>query len=399
MASTPLFSFQDACELLWESFNPATKPPTGRELRMAKAAVVTAYRDLPNVYPWTYYQRRTTFATEADYSTGTVAYDHTAGTYERMLTLTSGTWPTNAARGTVIIDSVHYDVEDRKSDSIITLTANSNPGADVAAGESYVWYRDSYPLPVNFRSIQTIVDCALADRPLEYIPPSSHLFTSREWSGVGDPELFTIRNEGDYIGSLALLFSPAPSSARSYEILYDASPAQLTTYKYSTGTMSCAAASTTVTGSGTAWAQSHVGCVMRFTTSTTIEPTDVVGTVDGTANPYLAQRIVTAVTNSGSLTIDAAVSSTTSLSGTMYTLSDPIDVEPLTMRSYFEALCAYHYARLTKRKDQRDLWAYAQKSLLEAMNSDQRARQIVSAAGGSDTRNWSRTWGTVDYDG
>lgn len=399
MSSTPLFSFQDACELLWESFNPATKPPTGRELRMAKAAVVAAYRDCATAHNWHYYQRRTTLKTDADQSSSTITYTHTGGAYERMVTLAAGSWPTNAVRGSIEIASVPYDVEDRKSSSVITLTANSNPGANVAAGTSYVWYRDAYPLPVNFRKLLAIIDCTNPGRRLEYMAPSSHLITSRDWNGVGDADWYTIRNEGDYLGSLALVLGPAPDAAKSYELLYTITPAQLATYKYSTGTISCTAASTTVTGSGTAFAQSHVGCIMRFTTSTTSEPTDVVGTIDGTANPYLAQRIVTAVSDSATLTIDAAVSSTTTLTDTKYTLSDPIDVEPLTMRSYFEALCAYHYARLTKRKEQREMLADAHRALLMAMANDSRSDEMVRAVPWGENEGWAEAWGTVDYDG
>lgn len=396
MSSTPIFTFQDACELMFEQYNPATKPPTGRELRMAKAAVSAAYRDCANAHNWHYYQRRTTLATDADYSTGTVAYDHTAGAYERMLTLTTGTWPTNAARGTVVIDDVHYDVEERKSSSIITLGANSNPGADIAAGETYLWYRDAYPLPVNFRKLRAIIDCSNPSRHLEYMDPSSHLFTSREWNGVGDADFYTIRNEGDYIGSLSLLLSPAPDSAKSYELLYTVAPPPLVTYKYATGTISCTAAATTVTGSGTAFVAAHKGCVIRFTTSTTLEPTGVMGLADGTDNPYLAQRIITTVTDSATLVIDSAVSSTTSLSGCKYVISDPIDVEPITMRSYFEALCAYHYARLTKRKEQRDMLSDAHRALLEAMTNDSRTDEMVRAVPWGDNEGWAEAWGSVD---
>lgn len=396
MATTQLFTFQDCCELIWESFNPASKPPKDRELRMAKTACITAYRDLVNIHPWTYYQRRTTLATEADYSTGTVGYDHTGGTYERQLTLATGTWPTNAARGCVKISSVSYDIEDRKSTSVVTLTANSNPGADVAAGTSYLWYRDAYPLPVNFRKLQNIIDCTVPGRCMEWVSPASHLFSTRVWGGVGDPEQFTIRNDGDYIGSLSIIFSPVPDTAKSYDLLYDATPLPLQTYKYATGTISCTAGDTTVTGSGTSFSANHVGAVMRFTTSTAFEPTDTVGLVDGNNNPYIAQRIITTVGSTTSLTIDSAVSATTSISGAKYTISDAIDVEPTTMRSYFEASCMYHYARLTKRKEQGELLGYAHRTLLEAMAADSRTHQITNTLPAGDGPSWSEYWGTVD---
>src|SRR5688572_7756730 len=102
---------------------------SGLNERHARPAVRMAYRNLPQRHSWNYYYRQRQLQTVADYSTGTLEFDYSGGASERMLTLTTGTWPSWAAFGRVIIDSVHYDVATRESDSIITLAETSNPGA------------------------------------------------------------------------------------------------------------------------------------------------------------------------------------------------------------------------------------------------------------------------------
>src|SRR6476620_11922197 len=106
---------------------------SGLNLRHAREAVRRAYRDLPIRHTWNYYYRQMILQTVADYSTGTVDFDYTGGANERQLTLATGTWPSWAAYGRVIIDTVHYEVENRVSNAVVTLAENSNPGADVAS--------------------------------------------------------------------------------------------------------------------------------------------------------------------------------------------------------------------------------------------------------------------------
>ena len=379
MATTQLFTFQDAAEHLWDTFNPAVKPPTGRELRMAKRAVIDAYRKLPMDAHWLYYQRRMIVTTEAEYAAGTVVYDHTGGSYERMVTLTGGTWPTNAARGVLYFNGANYPIESRKSNTVVTLGTNMNPGADVSS-TTYTWYRESYPLPVNFRKLYSLMDTTDGSflYPLENTDPSDALMRSRILRGgsTNRPQWYAVRNDGDYIGSMSILFGPAPSSARTYDMIYEIAPRELRTYKSAAGTVSVTAGSTTVTGASTAFSSFHVGSIIRFTTSTSDEPTPMMGGIDGTDNPFIAQRMITAVSSATSLTIDAAVSATTAISSAKYTISDPVDLEVHAMLPYFLRLAEYEYAVLNKREDWKKREAWKQRALLEAMAADVRSNEI-----------------------
>jgi hypothetical protein len=381
MPSTPLFTFQDAGEHIDNVFNPAAKPGTGRDARMRREAIINAYRAIPSRHRWSYFQRMAVISTEASYSTGTIAYDHTGGVYERELTLTDGTWPSNAARGYVIIDDVHYPVSTRESGSIVTLDPNNNPGSDVNSGTSFVWYRDAYPLPVGFLTLNEIVDVTDGSGyPITYCSPSEHLQRSRNYGGAvtSQPEWYTIRNDGDYVGDLVIVFGRPPSSARSYEISYSHAPRALKVYKESTGTIDVTAGTATVSGSGTAFSSNHIGSVIRFTTSSSDEPTSIIGNVDGTDNPFLEERIVTSVDSTTSLTIDSYVSSSTGISSAKYTISDPIDIEPYSMLQYFLRLCELEYSKIAKREDWKEHAVWANEALMDAIDSDIRDRTIKS---------------------
>ena len=90
------------------------------------------------------------------------------------------------------------------------------------------------------------------------------------------------------------------------------------------------------------------------------------------------------------------MSSTTTLTTTKYTISDPIDIEPIIMRSPFEALCLYHFARLTKRKDAVQLERDAEVAILNAMEQDRRTTLVETGA--LVDAPITNMWGTVDVD-
>src|SRR3990167_3839333 len=119
---------------------------SGNTLLMCKRAITEGLRELANARDWFCFKTWGRIVLNASYSTGTLAYDHTGGAYERLLTLSSGTWPTWAASGIVVISRVAYRVDERRSTTEITLRTETNPGADVAAGTAYAIYQQSYNL-------------------------------------------------------------------------------------------------------------------------------------------------------------------------------------------------------------------------------------------------------------
>jgi hypothetical protein len=110
------------------------------------------------MHRWSVYEAEYFLRVEAAYSTGTIAYDHTGGVVERLVTLTDGTWPDEVQHYRIVIDGDHYPIERRVSDTTLTLQPSENPGADVAAGTSYQVYRQSYPLPIGFVTLGQVFD-------------------------------------------------------------------------------------------------------------------------------------------------------------------------------------------------------------------------------------------------
>lgn len=371
MAQTPLWTFQDLVDGLLDQHEVER---TGLNYRHARRAAIEALRKLQAAHDWTAYRATFTLDTVASQSSSTITYDHTGGTYERMVTLAAGTWPDWAAFGTLEIAGEKYHVEAKKSSTELTLTQASNPGSDLAAGTSYVLYRDTYPLPVNFRKLIQIFSSD-DQRQLGIMGDSEQHFVSRAVYSTPDaPYHITIRGDQEYYGSLSLVFTPPPNSVKYYDILYVRTARDLRIDKYATGTVAVDAGGTTVTGTSTVFPAGCVGSVIRFSSSAT-QPTNIPGVAAGSSpvdNLYLAQRIITVRTSDTSLTVDSTPSST-ALSGKGYTISDPLDIEWNSMHGALVALAEAEFSRLAGRKDWDEKAKYARLMLLEAIETDSRA--------------------------
>lgn len=362
---TQLWTYQDAVEHVLDHLD---MDADGRTRRQARRAVQQAIRDLAHRHNWACYYGRATVPTTAQQTSSTIEYDHTGGTYERQVTLASGTWPSDAAQGMLIISGVHYAVDERKSSTVLTLRPDNNPGADVAAGTSYTWYRSTYALPVDFRKVERLW---WPSQSMELYPLSqgeAHAELMASWPTPGNPIGYTIRQTQDFYNTMSLVMSPPPSTAVTLDLFYQRNPRELRVEKYATGTVTTNA-STTVTGSGTSWSSSHVGCVMRFSSSTTVEPTGVVGGLSGDDNPAVYTRIVTAVGSTTSITVDSSVPA---LTGVKYTLSDPLDMHYGSMLTVFHRFAEAEAARLLNRDDRDRKLAIADRELLRAIEADLR---------------------------
>ena len=117
-----------------------------KDLRMHKEAILGAYKDVAMNNEWAYYMTEGRINLSSSYNTGTVVYDHTGGSSERILTLSGGTWPSWIQYGRVKIGDSTYPVDTKVSSTVVTLREDNNPGADVSSS-SYTSYRSAYALP------------------------------------------------------------------------------------------------------------------------------------------------------------------------------------------------------------------------------------------------------------
>lgn len=293
--------------------------------RFARRAVQLAYSNMMSQRNWTYYYHIGSINTVAYYATGTIAYTHSTKT----ATLTGGTWPSWAADGVLVIDSVPYPVASRTSGSDIVLVDANNPGADVASGTVYSIYRETYTLPVDFGAMDKIYRMNGTNCSMEYLTPGDFIGMKSHSTTVGDPRAFTITSDPNRHGVLAARFHPAPDAAYPLSFMYRRRPRALRVDSYETGTVTTSSASTTITGIGTEWTSSLVGCMIRFAQNSTGEiPTGLSG-----ASPFWLERVVSGYTSATSLTIDAVPGET--LTSVKYSISDPVDIESGAMLVYF----------------------------------------------------------------
>jgi len=186
-----------------------------------------------------------------------------------------------------------------------------------------------------------------------------------------------------------ILFGPAPSTAQTFTATYAAKPRPLFYENYHAGTVGIS--STTVTGVDTAFDSKMVGSIIRFPDSTSKEelPTGPAGSTSGAYNPYVAERTITAVASTTSLTIDATVSETVTASA--YTLSDPVDLEPFAMRTAFIRLAEFYYAIYANKVEERGYRrGLANDAMLFAMENSARFRD-AAASSGDEPLNYSVT--------
>lgn len=328
----------DAIEFLSDRFESIDQ--SDRVNRLTSVAVRTAYRDLPNRLSWAYYKRRITLVTAAPYSTGTIEYDHTGGSSERLVTLTSGTWPTWAKYGTLKIGDVSYKVASRVSSTAITLDADNNPGEDVASGTSYSLTRSLYPLPNGFRVVSGLFDVT-QNRELQNVSPGEIVALGIGDMTAGAPRCWTVRGlVADYPGQVAIEFWPPPSDARAIEVaLGNQGRELLLPASVTAGTVTVSSGDTSVTGSGTSFSSDCVGSIIRFSSAAVNTPTGLHGLY-----PYSHQSVITARSSTTAITIaDAAPQAFT---GVKYVISDPIDIEPGSMLTYFLKACSYELGSL-----------------------------------------------------
>jgi hypothetical protein len=377
MAEELLWTFDDVVNQLTDQWGVDL---TGRNRRLARQAILHAYRELPQPHRWTYYDRRALLYTEATYSTGSVVYDHTGGTNERQLTLTGGTWPVSAARGRVVLGSVHFNIDSRISDTVVTLDPSSNPGQDVGAS-GYQWYRNVYPLPVNFRKLGRIWDIENENEIAIVTTDHNHATSINFYDTPDTPWQAVIRNVGEFYSGTSIEFGPPPASRRAYDYTYESRPRDLNIQKYSTGTLTMSSGASTFTISGGTLPVTCVGSILRLTTGA-VEPTSVIGRKDTTGgmvdNPFLEQRVIVERTNDTSGVVDDVVLN--SYTGKKYTISDPIDLDISAMFNAFYRLAEAEFARLTRHEKETAYRTAALQAVRNAMENDQRhqaARRMI----------------------
>lgn len=365
-----IMTLQDVVQRLLLEFSLPDDQARGRQL--ARMAASDAYSDvLAATSRWTWYDRTFLLHCNAPYSTGTIAYDHTGGTYERQLTLTDGTWPTWSIDGTVVIDDKYYEVEQRISDTVITLRESACPSADIASSTAYSLDRYRFDLPDDFASVleawDVSNDCSLSITPGA---PTANLsfFIGRS---PGQPMFGTIVASGGISGRLKFFLSPPPDEAIQIAIAYVARPRQMKIEVESSGTASGDNAGIAITTSKAVFTSAMKGSVLRLSSDAATQPTGPFG-YQKAYNPAAFESIIVRVIDSTHAHVADPLPQ--AFSSVFYTISDPVDVAPDSMSSAYSACAKHRMSKLLSQAQQAQdsLEGQARRQLREALALDAR---------------------------
>lgn len=336
MALDDLYTRGDLVEFVTDRY----QAQGDRNIRFVRMACRDAYRDIPKFHTWKYLRRDFTFLTNEPYDTGTIAFDFTGGTYERQITLTTGTWPTWAASGVIRIDDTNYPVATRESNSVITLGADSNPGADVAASTAYQLFQQDYLIPRNAGTIWRVTS-ASGPRELLPIDPSAQPATA---AGIATPGLSQwysalgtagIRN----LGRRAMRLFPPPNDAKVVAMSYDAYPRPwVMSTPYTLGTVAISSGGTTLTLTSGTWPTGIEGCLVRLSADSAIQalPTGPDGDFPAAFASVVRSRTSDTV-------VELWTAADKAYSGVTFTLDDPLEIETSAMWPWLKAEACARY--------------------------------------------------------
>lgn len=350
--------------------------PSAEANRRARRAVNEAYRDITNAYPWSYLLRQDRLALDAPYSTGTIAYTHSTLT----VTLTGGTFPSWAKYGRIIIANVSYEVDGNPTSTTLTLTSTSNPGANVAGSTAYTLYRDTYQLPADFAAMDLMYEINNT-QGMDYVHPLDFLLARKDHNASGTPQIYSVFGDLDDPGRMVVRFAPYPSAAGNLDYIYKRKPRDLRYHQYYAGYLTTSSGSANLTGTNTTFASAMAGSIIR------INPTGEdfgQGSADSDSRAYermmlsnrfsYERRIIT-YTSATAIVADSTIPET--LTAVKYLISDPVDIELLTMQTAFERLMEKHFAMIMRDPRANDAAQAYPEALELAIRADQRCMQYM----------------------
>lgn len=358
MSAPILMTYADAfshCRRFMERRGPAAPA-------VIRGAIGAAYQSVMNAHDWPALTKNHRIQLKATQTTGSVVFDLTGGSSERLLTLTDETFPTDAADYAIRFDGIVCDIEQYLTTTTVQLDTVMCPGADVAS-TSYTLYPRWYALPSDFMSLTVPMaeNWSLGSE----ITMTKMLQMDRLVPSTGNIIHFAVAGRPDTYGLKAIFVWPAASSDATLDFIYDRRPRNL---RYSgheaddyAGTVTVSADSTSVTGTSSAFATSMEGAILRFGT-TAKRPDWEYGD-----QPYKEQRsirVVNSASGAAAITLDA--NSSLGHTTVRYRITDPIDLHQEAHNAFLR-FCEYNLGIARNLSETDKMLARANDALLDAM--------------------------------
>lgn len=339
---------------------------TEAEQRRVRAAIQSAYSDLTQEHNWKYYISHERINLVASQTTGSVTY--TSAT--RTLTLADATWPSWARYGYVRIANVDHRVESVTNTTTLVIDADLAPAANIAAGTSYQIFRSVYPLPPGIRRLLSVED-ERSYWSTHYVPATTWLELHRHAQSSSLPWCWTILGDPNTYGSMCVGIYGVPTAARTLDLLIERSPRPMRLDGYaryssqSGATLATAGVGTNdATFTNTTFRGDAVGAILRIgDTEATSAPEG-----EGAVNAYLEQRVITAVPDTTTLTLDSDW--VYGRKSNYFAVSDPVDMPEYLLPAFYRR-CEHELQVLLKNGPMADrAYAAYQLALREAMGRD-----------------------------
>lgn len=376
----PFVTYQDMVEHVLDRFDLSRRP---RTLRLARRAVQTALATISTYGPWKRFTRIHRFQSVAPDQNVTATYTEST----RAVTRSTGTWPSWAGDGQIKIGTKEYQVQERTSDTVLTIRPEFTPGANVASGLTTL-SQYLYLLPRDVERLSELLD-ETWEVALEYASDmDAHAWDVLDSLGIGEPHTYSIVGHPNQLERMAVRLVPSPQSARVYSGSYQRRGAIARFEKVEDGTVTIngdPTATTTVTGTGTAFTSEMVGAIIRIG-SAAASPGPQIGGLDESDIEAAEERLITAVTDSTTLTVDSAISS--DYTDVKYTISSLIDLEQTAVREALFRLAESEFARLSSRPDANNVMGEFWRALEVAKAAD--VRHNVMQTPVNFGREWSR---------
>ena len=298
-----------------------------REMMQLQIAVADAYRELPTYCMWRHYHRRVVITTEAK----EVFEDASYVASTRLLTATTGTWPTNAVLGEITYGNARYKVKARVSNTVLELSTADQESANFTG--DVTWSRSSYVLPYVPKRIESVIVESIANE-LTYVDPTQMVREKRRFSqDSGNSTYYTIRPSDYYAGVNEIEITPVPDSASRIEITMHIRPTPFKTFELK-GTDGATSDGISIFSSASASFTTQIAnCLLRLSASTSYPKAST--EFDTSRVDYATQAFVSYASPT-SLISSAEFSANVSSKG--YTVSDIADIDANAMLAVLEAL-------------------------------------------------------------
>ena len=346
-----MLTYYDAVEhLITSSYGG----PQDAEQTDIRTAIQRAYSELPTLRDWNYYQTHGRIKFSINWY-GSVTYSQNTKTF----TLSSGdAFPTNAALSRMRINNTVCKIAQRVSSTQLLCDSVLTPSEDFVSPTQATLYQDTFPLPSDFRSLDSPIDhvawtrfvYATADVAMKLENANNLAGPPHAWTVIKDPQGagWAVKVVGYPVANSNLDFTYRRLPRRLRISGHEASSRQ--------GTVSISG--TTVTGTGTAFTSSMVGSVLRVGTSSEFPGND------GSLTPYQGEAVISSVASSTSCTLATSLTATAS----KYLVTDIVDMST-GMYNGFLSCADYWLARIRNSKPD-NAFAMYQRDLRLAMESD-----------------------------